>query len=70
MPKVVGGGQNGDGWGLSTYSGVPIISSPLVEKGAAFTPGPFVVTSSNINPNSNPRHQDLIRHEIVYFTLI
>jgi len=59
-----GGGSESSGWGLSLYSGVPIISSPWVEKGAAFTPGPFIVTSPGIDPNKNTSHRDLIRHEV------
>ncbi len=58
-----GGGGNGDGWGLSFYSGVPIISSPLVQ-GAGFTPGPFVVTPPGVHPNSNKEDRDFIRHEV------
>jgi hypothetical protein len=58
-----GGGQSGDGWGLSFYSGVPIISSPMVQ-GAGFTPGPFVVTPPGVHPNTNKEDRDFIRHEV------
>jgi hypothetical protein len=56
--------SKGSGWGISFYDGVPIISSPWVEHGAAFTPGPFIIKSPEINPHTSLRYRDLVRHEI------
>lgn len=36
----------------------------MAEKGTAFTPGPVIVKSPEIKPKENPRHENLIRHEI------
>src|SRR5258708_2301815 len=58
------GPSNSSGWGLSFYDGVPLVSSPWVPSKTAFTPGPFIVKSPNINPKTNQLDRDLIRHEI------
>lgn len=52
------------GWGLSLFDGVPVISSPLVDRGAAFTPGPVIIKAPDIKPESNPVDRDLMRHEV------
>lgn len=59
------GSNNSSGWGLDFYGIVPVISSPMVEEDAAFTPGPVIVKSPTISlDKSNVRDRDLIRHEV------
>jgi RHS repeat-associated protein len=57
-------GTENSGWGFEFYNGIPIVTSPWVERGAAFTPGPFIIKHPSINPHTDRRDQQLIRHEI------